>query len=205
MPSVLHRFLMIVALVGGTTHAFVVRKHNENRSPSIATGTATATTTQIYLEDRIARMIDQEYYREQHPSEYESQWMKQNRDSILHGMHDVVYDSSVDSYTVTHVDSPEQEFRERARDRMMASQNPERYCADRCLSTGNCDIFEDLYVALCLCACLCVCVYVCVCVCPLRPIVLLDVSDDWTLVLMSTFPFVICLVFLLSIFLILMM
>ncbi len=27
----------------------------------------------------------------------------------------------------------------------MAHDDPQRYCADRCVSTGNCDVFEDLY------------------------------------------------------------
>jgi hypothetical protein len=97
--------------------------------------------TTVYLEDRIARMIDREYYREQHLSEFESEWMKQNREAVLHGLRD-----TADPYMATHIDSPDQEFRERARDRMLAIKEPERYCADRCMSTGNCDIYEDLYV-----------------------------------------------------------
>ena len=27
----------------------------------------------------------------------------------------------------------------------MAFNDPMRYCADRCVSTGNCDVFEDVY------------------------------------------------------------
>ena len=31
------------------------------------------------------------------------------------------------------------------KDQKMAFDDPQRYCADRCISTGNCDVFEDLY------------------------------------------------------------
>ena len=31
------------------------------------------------------------------------------------------------------------------KDKKMAKDDPQRYCADRCVSTGHCDVFEDLY------------------------------------------------------------
>eukprot|EP00980_Cylindrotheca_fusiformis_P027646 scaffold21722_cov54-Cylindrotheca_fusiformis.AAC.1 len=34
--------------------------------------------------------------------------------------------------------------RQRRRDEKLASSSPEKYCADRCVSTGNCDVYEDL-------------------------------------------------------------
>merc|ERR1740139_2044816 len=34
---------------------------------------------------------------------------------------------------------------EMRRDRILASKSPERYCAERCVSTGHCDVFEDLF------------------------------------------------------------
>mmetsp|Transcript_33277 Transcript_33277/g.56570 ORF Transcript_33277/g.56570 Transcript_33277/m.56570 type:complete len:197 (+) Transcript_33277:143-733(+) len=33
----------------------------------------------------------------------------------------------------------------RKKDERMASDDPRRYCADRCVSTGNCDVFEDMF------------------------------------------------------------
>ena len=33
----------------------------------------------------------------------------------------------------------------RKKDEKMASDSPMRYCADRCVSTGNCDVFEDMF------------------------------------------------------------
>lgn len=31
------------------------------------------------------------------------------------------------------------------RDQKLAHDDPQRYCADRCVTTGNCDVFEDMY------------------------------------------------------------
>jgi len=31
------------------------------------------------------------------------------------------------------------------KDEKMAHDDPQRYCADRCVATGHCDVFEDLY------------------------------------------------------------
>lgn len=34
---------------------------------------------------------------------------------------------------------------QRRKDEKMANDDPARYCADRCVSTGNCDVFEDMF------------------------------------------------------------
>lgn len=34
---------------------------------------------------------------------------------------------------------------QRRKDEKMANNDPARYCADRCVSTGNCDVFEDMF------------------------------------------------------------
>lgn len=33
----------------------------------------------------------------------------------------------------------------RRKDEKMVEDDPMRYCADRCVSTGNCDVFEDMF------------------------------------------------------------
>jgi hypothetical protein len=35
--------------------------------------------------------------------------------------------------------------RELYKDRQLAKKNPAAYCPDRCLATGNCDVFEDVF------------------------------------------------------------
>ena len=34
---------------------------------------------------------------------------------------------------------------EQRRDKRMARNNPAKYCADRCIATGNCEVFEDYF------------------------------------------------------------
>ena len=31
------------------------------------------------------------------------------------------------------------------RDKKLAEKNPQQYCADRCVATGNCDVYEDIF------------------------------------------------------------
>jgi hypothetical protein len=90
--------------------------------------------TRLFLEDRIAKLIDDELYREQHHAEYEAEWMNKNREAIFHSMHATYMPRS---------EEPEN-YRIHAKDRAMAIKHPDRYCMDRCISTGNCDIYEDL-------------------------------------------------------------
>mmetsp|Transcript_39450 Transcript_39450/g.118447 ORF Transcript_39450/g.118447 Transcript_39450/m.118447 type:complete len:115 (+) Transcript_39450:802-1146(+) len=35
--------------------------------------------------------------------------------------------------------------RQKAKDKRLAKNDPQRYCADRCVATGNCDVYEDIY------------------------------------------------------------
>jgi len=37
----------------------------------------------------------------------------------------------------------------RRKDEKMADNNPQRYCADRCVATGNCDVYEVRRVSSC--------------------------------------------------------
>ena len=101
---------------------------------------ATTTTTQLFLQDWVADLIDQELYRQGHKKEYESAWMEKNRAAVL---------SRMESDFGPIMDGPDEtEFRMHNKDKRMAEEDPERYCADRCIATGNCDIYEDLYVLL---------------------------------------------------------
>ena len=108
-------------------------------------------TTALNLEKWVADMIDSELYRQNHKQEYENRWMEKNRGAVLHSLSagggtstDTIIDESPLS---TNTDTYEQEnFVQLQRDRRLAERDPHQYCADRCISTGNCDVYEDLYV-----------------------------------------------------------
>mmetsp|Transcript_18352 Transcript_18352/g.37910 ORF Transcript_18352/g.37910 Transcript_18352/m.37910 type:complete len:172 (-) Transcript_18352:1-516(-) len=103
-----------------------------------------SSSTVLYLEDHIANMIDQELYRQQHHSEYEQAWMEKNREAVLHSLHgpqnnDNALPSSMLDDNSMYTD------RQAAKDRYLAKRDPQRYCADRCIATGNCDVYEDIF------------------------------------------------------------
>jgi hypothetical protein len=117
-------------LLGAPTAAtaFVVR------SP---TTTNRVKTTALNLEDWVADLIDTELWREQHIKDFESEWMAKNRGAVLTSL------NSMESGSSVLLGEPEVDFRQQARDRKLAASNPQQYCADRCVSTGNCEVYED--------------------------------------------------------------
>lgn len=98
---------------------------------------ATPITTKLFLEDWVANLIDKELYRQSHKKEFENEWMEKNRAAVFH---------SVETDFGPIADPDDTEFRMYNRDKNMAVHDPQRYCADRCIATGNCDVFEDLWV-----------------------------------------------------------
>lgn len=101
--------------------------------------TTTGSSSRLFLEKRVAELIDQELYRQGHKQEYERTWMEKNREAV------VVKTDSEPNYMMLD-DDDLANLRQRRKDELLAKNDPQRYCADRCIATGNCDVFEDLYV-----------------------------------------------------------
>lgn len=97
--------------------------------------------TKIFLEDWVADMIDGELYRQEHHKEYEAAWMKKNKGAVLSRLSDNTMAAGYPSQML----GDREAFAEHKRDERMAFLKPEKYCADRCVATGNCDILEDFY------------------------------------------------------------
>lgn len=126
-------FLLAAASILGSSSAFVVITRTYYRSCS------STSTTRIFLEDDIADMIDRELYRQQHIKEFENEWMEKNKGAVLQSLKDD-YAISIDE------DELRQNFRQKMKDNKLAKKDPRAYCADRCITTGNCDVYEDMYV-----------------------------------------------------------
>ena len=135
-PWLIVVFLMASLIPSISIHAFVVS--------SIITNQAHHTsTTRLFIDDRIAKMIDQELYRQEHHAEFENEWMEHNRPAILQSLH---RGSESEALSSSFNDNEDQsDSRQYHKDLFMASRDPQRYCADRCVATGNCDVYEDLY------------------------------------------------------------
>uniref|UniRef100_A0A7S3L3U0 Uncharacterized protein n=1 Tax=Amphora coffeiformis TaxID=265554 RepID=A0A7S3L3U0_9STRA len=105
---------------------------------------ASRAETRLFLEDRIAELIDKELYRQGHKKDFEKEWMEKNRGAVLHSLGGAHGADDHESLMLGYDDNAA-DFRQHKKDLNMAVANPERYCADRCVATGNCDIFEDFY------------------------------------------------------------
>jgi hypothetical protein len=121
-PSLL---ALIATVFLSSSNAFVVR-------PQINA----ASSTRLFLEDRIADMIDGEIFRQSHKKEFEAEWMEKNREAIFHRMKT--------EFMPEAVVLPDEDYRQHNKDKILADKDPQAYCADRCVATGNCEIYEDL-------------------------------------------------------------
>jgi hypothetical protein len=112
-------------------------------------------------------MIDDELYRQSHRKEFEEEWMRKNRRAVLNQIHvegfddivfgdDDTYDNASDEIkrsnrnandidVMVDLETPKEDFRQHAKDVLLASKSPQQYCADRCVATGHCDVYEDMY------------------------------------------------------------
>jgi len=69
--------------------------------------------------------------------EFEKKWMEKNGNLIL---------KHIEETSVYNGDEDDMEsFRQHAKDKKMARENPVKYCADRCIATGNCEVYEDIF------------------------------------------------------------
>jgi hypothetical protein len=102
-------------------------------------------STMLQLDKSIAEMIDGELYRLNHKKEYENAWMEKNRDVIFTALAVGEKSSQTTSFDILDAEEERrQNFRQLNRDRRLAKNDPFHYCADRCVATGNCEVYEDL-------------------------------------------------------------
>ena len=96
-----------------------------------------AASTKLHLENWVADMIDGELWRQGHKAEYERAWMEKNRAAVLQSL------GSNDNMNMLN-DEEAMNRRQLIKDKKLAQANPQQYCADRCIATGNCDVYEDM-------------------------------------------------------------
>lgn len=130
----------MVVVPSSSSRATTRRKTTTRRR----TTTSTTTSTVLFLEDWVADMIDGELYRQNHKGEYEEQWMAKNKNAILHSLNQGASREGQFADGALMMD-PVEDYRMRRKDVKMAMTAPEKYCADRCLATGNCDVYEDFF------------------------------------------------------------
>jgi hypothetical protein len=128
--------LLLATILASSAMAFtVVVPAMTNRK------TTAPSTSQLFIEKWVADMIDNELFREQHKDDYERAWMEKNRAAVLQG-----FQPSNDSNLLATMDMDGSDARQKLKDSKLARENPQQYCADRCVATGHCDVYEDMYV-----------------------------------------------------------
>lgn len=128
---------LATAMMGSTSGFSTIRPIIQTTFRTTLATTSKPTTTTLYLEDWVADMIDGELHRQGHKTEYENAWMAKNRGAVLQSL-------NVGGTTAMLDEDRIQEFRQIEKDKRLAKRNPQQYCADRCIATGNCDVYEDL-------------------------------------------------------------
>mmetsp|Transcript_9213 Transcript_9213/g.10741 ORF Transcript_9213/g.10741 Transcript_9213/m.10741 type:complete len:165 (-) Transcript_9213:272-766(-) len=93
-------------------------------------------STKLYLEDHIAEMIDTELHRLYHKEAFEQQ-RQEKTSRVIEPVTPLEYEFTSDELNDNMVET--------RRDQILADKNPQKYCAERCVSTGHCDVFEDLF------------------------------------------------------------
>ena len=134
-PTLLSCLLLLTAIGSRNScgRAFVV-------DPTRPSSGAFRRSTRLFIEDEIADMIDRELYRQQHLKDFENEWMEKNKDAVLSRLNS-------DEYMLNMQEEDLREsFRQMQKDKKLAEKDPYAYCAERCVTTGNCDVYEDLYV-----------------------------------------------------------
>ena len=96
--------------------------------------------TKLFLEDHIADMIDKELVRLANKQEADREWKRKN-DAVLEQKLPQGFDFE-EATVMEHVMAP----RQQRKDKRLAKDDPRAYCADRCIATGNCEVFEDMCV-----------------------------------------------------------
>ena len=70
--------------------------------------------------------------------------MRQNRAAVLSSLNRGAGAGAAALAAADDLPEQQEQMRQVARDRRLAREDPRRYCADRCVATGNCDVYEDV-------------------------------------------------------------
>jgi hypothetical protein len=161
--SKLLTLVLLGAASSDTVSAFGPAAANNNNRIHVRTRTGTRTTTStsqpsptaLFLEDRIAALIDGELVREGRLKEWEAEFAAKNKqyleplsnpeaaESLL--SRELGGGGSGGSSTGSSVAPDTINPMQFKRDKRLAEKDPQQYCADRCVATGNCEVYEDIY------------------------------------------------------------
>merc|ERR1711862_552740 len=100
-------------------------------------------STEIRLEISVAEMIDREYERLTDHTNWrkkQQQEMRERQNAKIPEGFD--FNSATDFTTTSQSANAKIQ---RRKDKRLARNDPAKYCADRCVSTGNCSVWEEFF------------------------------------------------------------
>jgi hypothetical protein len=100
--------------------------------------------SKLNIDKKIADMIDIELLRQKDRAAY-NEHMRNKKDPLVEKMkEEFEQNRPIPEFFEGSMGSGDDTFQKR-KDQKMLRNSPEKYCADRCLATGNCDILEDFF------------------------------------------------------------
>lgn len=127
----------LILLISGN-HAFAFTR-------SGITNFVRSTSTTLYIDKKTADMIDMELLRQKDRATYD-RLMKSKKDPLVEKMkREYEQNRPIPEFFEGPVMGSGADTIEKIRDKRMLRNDPERYCADRCLATGHCDVLEDFF------------------------------------------------------------
>jgi len=120
--------VLFIAIIG-TNSAFIPVSWGSSRGASSA----------LNLDPKIAKMLDKQYFGMTHPEE------AKKKEKQFHERNAQYLSSDLPDKFEGMVYSNEKDFVQYRKDKKLAQEDPQGYCADRCITTGNCDVYEDIF------------------------------------------------------------
>jgi len=137
----LRSITLSLAILGLSENAVSFSVHSSLRLRNHVSGTES--TTSLHLEDSVANMIDLELLRLENKEEYEKVWKAKNN-KVIEPTLPTSFDFDDFAALNENTGSGATLSAEQRRDIRLAKKSPQMYCADRCVSTGHCDVLEDV-------------------------------------------------------------
>ncbi|KAL7535565.1 hypothetical protein ACHAXR_006574 [Thalassiosira sp. AJA248-18] len=135
----MHPYTSFTALLAAAAALSIIPEVSSFVHPG---GSSSRATTQLNLENHIASMIDNEVDRLRNIGlwrQKEAEKLKKAKEPTLPQGFDW---NDVNDFQPNAGAAQKIQMR---KDKRMARDDPARYCADRCVSTGNCQVWEDMF------------------------------------------------------------
>ena len=107
----------------------------------VPVGSSARNSVALNLDKKIADMLDKQYYSMMHPEVARAKEENFRRRNAAY-----VPDNLPASFDgVDMIRSDHKDFVQYRKDKALASRDPQAYCAERCVSTGSCEVYEDIF------------------------------------------------------------